>query len=144
MSRGGCGDLCSYCDKSYLDFTGPVSKRNLIGALQANIFDRGSVRADKFVTFITDKDNDYKLRKSIWGEKAVVPAGKIHALVLQLFVSGLVTLSLSDDQKEGTDKVALKDVSVSLSKITREDDDGSYDTLALFDDTLWCGFNLKN
>lgn len=88
--RGDCDDQCSYCNGDYKDFCGQISKEHLIGALQANVFDRGAVRADKLVTFLTDKANTNKLKKSVWGAKAVVSAGQLDGVVLMLFASGLL------------------------------------------------------
>jgi len=44
--RGPCQTQCSYCTNDFANFTGAVSKKHLIAALQANIFHRGSVRAE--------------------------------------------------------------------------------------------------
>lgn len=76
-----------------------MSKPALIGALQANIFARGAVRADKFVSYITDKKNTNKLMKSIWGEKANTTVGQIHGLVLMLFAANIVELKVADTSK---------------------------------------------
>ena len=65
VARGPYVDLCSFCNGKSKSFSGAISKDHLIGALQANIFDCGAVRADKFVTFLTDKDKMHKLKKSI-------------------------------------------------------------------------------
>ena len=65
VARGPCGDLCSFCNGKSKSFTGAVSKDHLVVALQANIFDRSAVRDENFVTFLTDKDNMHKLKKSI-------------------------------------------------------------------------------
>ena len=48
--------------------------------------------AKQFVGFITDKKNQSKLKKQIWGDGVSVSSGNIHALVLQLFVSGMIEL----------------------------------------------------
>mmetsp|Transcript_14499 Transcript_14499/g.23551 ORF Transcript_14499/g.23551 Transcript_14499/m.23551 type:complete len:149 (+) Transcript_14499:74-520(+) len=63
QSRGGYGNMCSYCTGAYKEFVGTVSKQHLVAALQANIFNRGAVRAEKFVNFLTDKSNMNKLKK---------------------------------------------------------------------------------
>ena len=81
ISCGPCTNACSYCTGEYKSISGQVSKAHLIGALQANIFARGVVRADKFVAFITDKANMYSIKRSVWGEKADVPSGKIYKLI---------------------------------------------------------------
>jgi hypothetical protein len=54
-SRGPCIDNCTFCCGEHVDLTGVISKRHLMGALQANIFLRGSVPANKLVTLLTDK-----------------------------------------------------------------------------------------
>ena len=67
VDRGACGNLCSFCTGGSKEFTNEFSKAKLKAALMSNIFDRGSVPANKFVGFITDKANQNKLRKQIWG-----------------------------------------------------------------------------
>ena len=52
MSRGPCESLCSHWDGDYKSFSGTISKERLVAHLQTNVFDRGAVRADKFVFFI--------------------------------------------------------------------------------------------
>ena len=88
--RGQCEDLCSCYTGDHKNFSGDISKELLVGHLQTNAFDRGTVSADKFVTFLTDKTNVYKINKSVWGQSTSVPAGMIHGLVLMLIAADLV------------------------------------------------------
>mmetsp|Transcript_15948 Transcript_15948/g.27187 ORF Transcript_15948/g.27187 Transcript_15948/m.27187 type:complete len:113 (+) Transcript_15948:1065-1403(+) len=110
--------MCSFCNGDYKKFAGRVSKPQLIGALQANIFDRGSVQADKLVSFLTDEKNTNRLRKNIWGEGVGVTSGQIHALVLMLFAAELVTLELANGAKVGSKDIKFKDVHVQLAKVS--------------------------
>jgi len=142
-SRGPCGDQCSFCDGSFRKFSGAVSKPQLMCALQANIFDRGSVPADKFVSYLTDKKNQNKLRKTIWGEGIGVVSGQIHGLVLMLFASKLVTLELSNDAKQGTKNIKMKNVLVKLTKVQVTKGNDVYDNLAINYDEYWKGFHFK-
>ena len=61
---GPYGDLCSSCTCAYRSFSGDVSRAHLVGAFQAIIFDCGAVKAAKLVTFLTDKANMDKLKKT--------------------------------------------------------------------------------
>lgn len=58
-------------------------------------------------------------------------------------VSGIVSLSLYDEEQCGRDDIKVKDVQVCLAKVTCNDGDEHYDTLGLNDDSFWCGFNIK-
>jgi len=142
-NRGSCGGMCSYCNQTNGDCCGPVSKERLIGALNANIFSRASVQADQLVSFITDKAHKNRLSRSIWGASAKVPAGKIHGLVLKLILSNLIDLRLATSDLAGTDKIKMKDVVVSLSKVTLSGGDGvSYDDLAINVPEMWKHFKF--
>lgn len=144
-TRGGCEENCSFCNGDYKRFTGPISKEHLIGALQANIFDRGAVRADKLVTFLSDKKNTSKLKKSIWGEKGSASTGQIHALVLKLFASNLLELRVSNPDLVGTKNLLAKDVMVVLSKLTVTDINGEqFDKLRIHDKNEWAGFQFRS
>lgn len=142
-SRGACGGLCSYCNPTERDCCGPVSKDRLVGALNANIFSRASVQADQLVSFVTDKANKNRLSKSIWGSAAKVTAGKIHGLVLKLILSELIDLRLATKDLAGTDKIKMKDVVVTLSKVTLSGIDGDpYDDLAINVPEKWKHFEF--
>ena len=142
--RGACDDQCSYCNGDYKDFAGRISKEHLIGALQANIFDRGAVRADKLVTFLTDKSNTNRLKKSVWGETKEVSCGQVHGVVLMLFASGLLELRLSDPNMAGRQNILAKDVMVFLSKYSATDINGEkYDRLKISDPSAWPRFQLR-
>ena len=57
VSRRDCGHICLYCTGGSNDFAEEFSARKLKAALMSNMFDRGSVQAKKFDSFITDKNN---------------------------------------------------------------------------------------
>ena len=135
--------MCSYCNPTERDCCGPVSKDRLVGALHANIFSRASIQADQIVTFITDRANKNRLSKSIWGATAKVSAGKVHGLVLKLILSGLIDLRLASNDLAGTEKIKMKDVVVSLSKVTLTSSDGvPYDDLAINVPAKWEHFEF--
>ena len=142
--RGACHDQCSYCNGDYKDFAGRISKEHLIGALQANIFDRGAVRADKLVTFLTDKSNTNRLKKSVWGETKEVCCGQVHGVVLMLFASGLLELRLSDPKLTGQNNILAKDVMVFLSKYSATALNGeTYDRLKIHNPRAWSRLQLR-
>ena len=120
-----------------------MSKPNLLGALKANIFARGSVSANKFVAYITDKKNTNKLTKSIWGEKSNTSPGQIHGLVLMLLAANIVELSVVNESKVGTADLQVADVEISLTKVKVSGNDSEYDQLAIHIDDYWNGFNFK-
>ena len=144
VDRGACGNLCSFCTDGSKEFTKEFSKTKLKAALMSNIFDRGSVPAKKFVGFITDKPNQNKLRKQIWGDKVTVTAGNIHALVLQLFVSGIIELFLQHDDMVGKDNIEAKHVMIRLAKRTVDDSNTSFEDFKLNDDGAWSLFNCRD
>ena len=144
VEREPCKTQCSFCTGEYKGFTGQVSKTHLIAALRANIFDRGSVQADKLVTFLTDKKNKNKLRTAIWGVDVDVSSGHIHGLVLQLIVSGLLDLRLESPNMIRRSDIKMKDVRVSLAKATLGTNENSYTGLAIDVESNWIGFNLKS
>ncbi len=137
VDRGPCGTLCSFCTGGSKEFTNEFSKAKLKAALMSNIFDRGSVPARKFVGFITDKANQNKLRKQIWGDGVAVTAGNIHALVLQLFVSGIIELFLQHDDMVGKDNIEAKHVMIRLTKRTVSDSTTSFEDFKLNDNFLF-------
>ena len=139
-SRGRCGNMCSFCNDDYLSFTGTLSRRNLTGALQAEIFHRGSVSASKLVGFITDKKEEYKIKESIFGD-ADADSGRVNALVLQLFAAGILSLEV-DKAKVGKDNLRLKDVSVSMARVKVTFRGKQHTELAINDDKYWVAFNL--
>ena len=110
-----------------------------------NIFDRGSVPAKRFVTYITDQKNQNRLRKQIWGDGVGVSSGNIHALVLQLLVAGMIELYLQHDDMAGKDSIQPKHVLVRLTKCTVERSvSDSYEDFKMNDDSAWEGFNYRD
>lgn len=144
-SRGGCDGQCSFCNGDYLRFCGPISKSHLVGALQTRIFDQGSVRADKLVTFITDKKNTSQLKKNIWGGKiSAVSQGQVHALVLMLIATDCLTLDLSSSSKIGSDYIKPSDVIISLTKTVVESEGNEpFDEFIINQDDCWTKFQLR-
>ena len=134
VDRGACGNLCSFCTGGSKEFTKEFSKTKLKAALMSNIFDRGSVPAKKFVGFITDKANQNKLRKQIWGDGVTVTAGNMYALVLQLFVFRIIELFLQHDDMAGQDNIEAKHVMIRLAKRIVDDSTTSFDDFKLNND----------
>jgi len=144
VDRGPCGTLCSYCTGGTKKLTGRFSRVKLIAALMSNIFDRGSVLAKKFVGFITDKTNQNKLRKQIWGDGVGVSSGNIHALVLQLLVAGMIEPFLQPEDMAGNDNIQTKHVMLRLKKRIVPGDDGDFDDFMLHNRESWSGFNCHD
>eukprot|EP00956_Cyclotella_meneghiniana_P040397 scaffold194423_cov63-Cyclotella_meneghiniana.AAC.1 len=64
-SRGPCLDNCSFCTNAHIDFSGRISKQQLIAALQVRIFSNGAVSANKLVSLLTDKRRSYSLLMNV-------------------------------------------------------------------------------
>jgi len=63
--------------------------------------------------------------------------------VLKLILSNLIDLRLATSDLAGTDKIKMKDVVVSLSKVTLTGGDGvSYDDLAINVPEMWKHFKF--
>eukprot|EP00956_Cyclotella_meneghiniana_P011109 scaffold15544_cov108-Cyclotella_meneghiniana.AAC.1 len=121
QSRGPCIDNCSYCTKAHIEFTGRVSKPQLIAALQVHIFNNGAVSASKLVSLLTDKRRNFSLRMNVWG-KGVDP-GKVHGLILMLLATGMIELRVKSSKLVGTDDLKLGHVDVVMGKTTIVTDD---------------------
>jgi hypothetical protein len=124
-----------------LDFAGCISKPHLIGALQANIFLKGSVNANKLVSLLTDRKGKFRLSKSIWGK--IVESGKVHGLVLMMLATGMLELQLKSTRLLGTANISLDNIIVVLGKRRIAAGDDFIDTLAITDDSLWDHFHLR-
>jgi superfamily II DNA helicase RecQ len=140
-SRGPCEDNCSYCLGHHVHFAGEVSKAHVIGALQANIFRKGSVDAKRLVSLITDKNHKYKLSRGIWGKK--VESGKVHGLVLMMIASGMLQFELKSQTLIGKNNLKLDHVRVVLAESKIMTSNGACDTLSINDETLWHHFHLR-
>eukprot|EP00804_Cyclotella_cryptica_P022277 CCRYP_018127-RA/>CCRYP_018127-RA protein AED:0.03 eAED:-0.01 QI:0/-1/0/1/-1/0/1/0/223 len=141
-SRGPCCHNCFYCTKANVEFTGRISKPQLIAALQVHIFNKGAVSANKLVSLLTDKRHNYSLRMNVWGK--AVDAGKIHGLVLMLLVTGMIELRVKSQKLIGTDNLKIGHVDVVMGTttiVTAEDE--MVETLAILDDSLWQHFHLR-
>jgi hypothetical protein len=139
--RGPCLDNCTFCCGEHVDLSGAISKQHLMGALQANIFVRGSVPAKNLVTLLTDKRGKFRLRNSIWGK--VVESGKVHGLVLMMLASGMLQLQLKSPRLLGQKNIKLDNVVVVLARRRVITEDSYIDTLAINDDEVWNHFHLK-
>ena len=96
------------------------------------------------MTFLTDKSNTNRLKKSVWGETKEVSCGQVHGVVLMLFASGLLELRLSDPNMAGLQNILAKDVMVFLSKYSATDINGEkYDRLKISDPSAWPRFQLR-
>jgi hypothetical protein len=109
----------------------------------SNIFDRGSAMAKQFVGFITDKKTQSKSKKQIWGDGVSVLSGNIHALVLKLFVSGMIKLYLKHDNMAGKDGIESKHVMICLAKRNIGDGTILFEDFQLNNETLWSPFNCS-
>lgn len=116
VSCGPCLDNCSYCLHEHIAISGLVPKPHVIGALQANIFQKGAVNATKIVSLLTDKRRTYQIRDSIWGKP--VESGQVHGLVLMLLASGMIELQLKSQKFLGTKDIKLGNVRAVLAKTT--------------------------
>jgi hypothetical protein len=117
-----------------------VSKPHVIGALQANIFQKGAVNATKIVSLLTDKRRKYQIGDSIWGK--LVESGQVHGLVLMILASGMIKLQLKSQKFLGTKDIKLGNVMAVLAETTLDTARGVCDTLAINDDALWESFHL--
>ena len=143
--REPCGHLCPFCTDNYKTFSNAVNRDVLLKLLRAKIFLKGSIPADTFVTFLNDKQNQHTLKERIWGKGSKsLPTGKIHGLVLMMFASGAVKLSVRDKKRIGKDFVRMKDVDVSLGTCTVPGDDGDeMEDLVMLQETTFSQFTFK-
>jgi hypothetical protein len=63
--------------------------------------------------------------------------GVVHALVLQLLAAGILSISVGDETKEGTDRLSVNDFLVNWAIIESD----SESSLAHTDGALWSAFN---
>jgi hypothetical protein len=134
--------VCSYCLGHHVHFAGEVSKAHVIGALQANIFRKGSVDAKRLVLLITDKNHKYEVSQGIWGKK--VESGKVHGLVLMMIASGILQFELkSQTVHDNKDDLKLDHVRVVLTEPKITASNGACDTLSINDETLRHHFHLR-
>lgn len=69
--------------------------------------------------------------------------GQVHGLVLMLIAANVLELSLADTAEAGSKNLKVKDIMISLSKVTIEGDDGEYEQLALHSEETWNGFHFR-
>ncbi|KAL7526440.1 hypothetical protein ACHAXR_003455 [Thalassiosira sp. AJA248-18] len=114
IHRDCCGNLCSFCMNTHLDFTKRFSREKLVDILSCEIFDDGKVTLAQFMKGLAENvadiyDNDDDIVKTI-------EPGNIHALALQLVASRFVEVFVSDQSLLGNKKLNKSDLYVRLTK----------------------------
>jgi superfamily II DNA helicase RecQ len=133
-----CNNNCSYCNGSYQSFCGRISKHKLISILTTNIFEKGSITAMSLVGMISSKANK-RIKQAIWRGNTNVTAGNVHALVLMLLASNLISVTAPASSLEK--RVPLKTVHFALTKEFASNDD-EFETFALYIDSNWEGLPI--
>ena len=109
-----CDNNCSYCDGSYKSFCGRISKHQLMVILTTRIFEKGSIPAMSFVAMISSKSNK-RIKQAIWKGNANVKPGNVHALVLMLLATNILSIT-APCSSTPENNVPLKSVQFSLTK----------------------------
>jgi hypothetical protein len=133
-SEPSCNNQCSYCDGTYADMCGPISKACLISLFTTNVFENGKISAMSLVSTISSPSNK-RVKEAIWRGKKDVSAGNVHALLLMLIAANILHLSLDNDSS-GQKIVPLSKVQISLKKEYAHIGD-DFETLSLFVETNW-------
>jgi hypothetical protein len=129
-----CNNQCSFCDGTYANMCGPVSKARLIALLTTSVFENGKVSAMSLLSMISSPSNK-RVKEAIWRGKKDVTAGSVHALILMLIAANILHLSLEHDPS-GHKVVPLRNVQVSLKKQYAHVGD-DFETLSLFVESNW-------
>jgi hypothetical protein len=130
-----CNNNCSYCDGSYKSFCGRISKHQLISVLTTNIFEKGSITAMSLVGMISSKANK-RIKQAIWKGNSNVTPANVHALVLMLLASNMLSLTAPPSLSEK--HILLKTVQFALTKQFASNDD-DFETFAVYIDSNWEG-----
>ena len=107
------------------------------------IFNRGSVKATKFGSYITDIATNNQLCTQIWSQGVTVQSGQIHGLTLMLFTGGIVELFLTNDKESGREDIQQKHVSIQLAKYVVCDTNGEYNDFVIHKPDIWAACDTK-
>ena len=149
VSRGGCGDYCSFCTKAYLDISGSISRLHLVSILTTHVFDKGPIRAEKLMSFFSAKAAQ-QYKKKIWRvAPTTVTPGQVHGLVLMLLAGKIIQARLTETGSNVKGKqLTIKNVEFILSKenaIDESDEEEEYEEVFSYNvDSNWKGFNLTS
>ncbi len=128
-SEPSCNNQCSFCDGTYANMCGPISKAPLIALLRTSVFENGKVSAMSLLSMISSPSNK-SVKESIWRGKKDVTPGSVHALILMLIAANILHLSL-DHEPSGQKVVPLRNVQLSLTKQYAHVGD-DFETLSIF------------
>ena len=111
--------FCSHCLGHTKQFTGLFHKRKLVSVLTTKIFSHTKAPPDykDFIKSIKQK-KEFIFHENNVPKKSM---GPIHALLLQLVAKGIISVSISDVSKIGTDKLISKHVVICLSNTVDAD-----------------------
>ncbi len=139
VGENSCNNNCSYCDGTYKSFCGTISKHQLISILTTSIFENGMITATSLVGLLSSKDKK-RVKQAIWKGNANVSPGQVHALVLMLLASNLLTITAPSPLS--TDKhTPLKSVKFALTKELASSAD-EFETFSLYNDSRWEGIPI--
>jgi hypothetical protein len=132
LNREPCYTHCSFCRGELVAATTPFRRAFLVSLLSTKVFLLGPVPVAKLIKLLGD--NKAKL--------FTTPAfrtnqGVVHALVLQLIASGILSIYVLDPTKEGTSQLSITDFVINWSTIEHEEESA----LAHMDLTYWSAFN---
>ncbi len=116
-SNPSCNNNCSFCDGSYINLCGTISKSNLITVLTTIIFHNGVTNAMSLVLMISSNANS-RVKSAIWMGKKDVTPGNVHALLLMLIASNIIQLELFDNAtpSDANNLILLRNVNAVLTK----------------------------
>jgi superfamily II DNA helicase RecQ len=132
FNREPCETKCSFCLGAIADATTTFRRAFLVSFLSTKVFLLGPVSIAKLIKSLGDNKSKlfttpgYKLNQ-----------GVVHALVLQLFAAGILSIYVADETREGTNQLSFNDFVVNWAII--ESEGASF--LAHTDCSLWSAFN---
>ncbi len=136
-SNPSCNNNCSFCDGSYINLCGTISKSNLITVLTTILFQKGMTNAMSLISMISSNANS-RVKSAIWMGKKDVTPGNVHALLLMLIASNIIQLQLVDNATPSDAKnlILLRNVNAILTKQFAHADD-EFEIFALHIDSNW-------
>ncbi len=78
-SEPSCNNQCLFCDGTYANMCGPISKARLIALSTISVVENGNVSAMSLLSMISSPSNE-RVKEAIWRGKKDVTAGSVHAL----------------------------------------------------------------